>query len=629
MEILIYGVELKLQWKELIKNNFLKFFRFILFFTLLLYCNFSFLGAEDLKIEFIYVDSNTGQSSGGHTGLKIGQYIYHFQFFEDEIFHLVRENWNEFKYIYNSIDNRNIIKREFILTAENYETIRSYLNEFYLIQQKQLEILSYLKKDILYLESLKSNSSLSIPGLGYLTLTVDSKNKIFNLSPGESLLIKSQLTRINTSISEITYKEINNIKLSKIDYIFSQDIFSQNIEDLLQSKMGLSCIINKCEIDESSFIKIDSFIGSKDKNNILTKWKKNLPYLHQSIINQIKNNNDKSNKNLLISVLRFYYIQKSIESNSIYIPDCFNYNSNMIENINNEDIILEEYKKSIMILFKKGIENFLKNDIYSEEDFTYLEDSSNRMLEISSLHNKKNYIRINYNILYPSKEKDILIDEKLKVSDNLIDNIKRAKINFENFNIKMKNLYPFDLIRENCTTEIFTTLNRLTKNNQKESVDLLGGYIDSKNNFTFIPFIADFKVGYNYKTKTKEVVQSYRLRSKDQMKTHDLPIWIALKESNTISSSIYKFNSNDSFFIFFTDDTILLRPIMGSVNLIGGVGQFSLGMFTFPFDKGNNLKKGFEGSLFSLPELFFFNIRKGSFINSKEFQNIFFDENNN
>jgi hypothetical protein len=301
----------------------------------------------------------------------------------------------------------------------------------------------------------------------------------------------------------------------------------------------------------------------------------------------------------------------------------------MIENINNEDLILEEYKKSIMILFKKGIENFLKNDFYSEEDFTYLEDSSNRMLEISSLHNKKNYIRINYNILYPSKEKDILIDEKLKVSDNLIDNIKRAKINFENFNIKMKNLYPFDLIRENCTTEIFTTLNRFTKNNQKESFDLLGGYIDSKNNFTFIPFIADFKVGYNYKTKTKEVVQSYRLRSKDQMKTHDLPIWIALKESNTISSSIYKFNSNDSFFIFFTDDTILLRPIMGSVNLIGGVGQFSLGIFTFPFDKGNNLKKGFEGSLFSLPELFFFNIRKGSFINSKEFQNIFFEENNN
>ena len=45
------------------------------------------------------MDANTGQSSGGHTGLKIGQYIYHFQYFDDKIFHIVRENWNEFKYI--------------------------------------------------------------------------------------------------------------------------------------------------------------------------------------------------------------------------------------------------------------------------------------------------------------------------------------------------------------------------------------------------------------------------------------------------------------------------------------------------------------------------------------------------
>ena len=629
MEILIYEVELKQQWKDLIKNNFLKFFRFVLFVILLICFNLSFLYADDLKIEFIYVDSNTGQSSGGHTGLKIGQYIYHFQFFEDEIFHLVRENWKEFRYVYNSIDNRNIIKREFILTAEQYEIVRSYLNEFYLIQQKQLEILSYLKKDILFLESLKSNSSIKVTGLGYFTSNVYSKNNIFNLSPGESILINSQLAQIINSISEINYKEISNIKLSKIDYIFSQDIFSQNIEDLLQSKIALFCILNKCEIDESSFIKIDSFLGNIDKNKILTKWKKTLPVLHQSIIYQIKNNKEKSNKNLLISVLRFYYIQKSIESNSIYIPDCFNYNSNMIENKNSEDLILQEYKKSIMILFKKGIENYLKNDNYSEEDFTYLEDSSNRMLEISSLYNKKNHIRINYNILYPSKEKDIIIDENMKVSNNLNNNIKRAKLIYENFYFNIKNLYPFDLIRENCTTEIFTTLNRLTNNNPHESTYLFGGYINSKNNFTFIPFIADYKVGTFYNTKSKEEIQSYRLRYKDQMKTQFLPIWTALKESNTLSSSIYKFNSNDSFFIFFTDDTILLRPIMGSVNLIGGISQFSLGIFTLPFDNGNNLKKGFEGSLFSLPELFFFNIRKGSFINSKEFQNIFFEENNN
>ncbi len=575
------------------------------------------------------MDANTGQSSGGHTGLKIGQYIYHFQYFDDKIFHIVRENWNEFKYIYNSLDNRNIIKREFLLNNDNYEKIRSYLNEFYLIQQKQLEILGYLKKDILFLEGLKSNSSVNITGLGYFNPIIDSKNKLFNLSPSESKIANTQLRVNNSSISELTYKEINNIKLSKIDYIFSQDIFSQNIEDLLQTRMALFCILNKCELEESSFIKIDSYITSKDKNKILSKWKVVLPILYQSIINQIKNIKEKSNKNLLISVLRYYYIKKSIETNSIYIPDCYNYNSNIIENENAEDIIFVEFKKSIMILFKKGIENYLKNDFYSEEDFTYLEDSSNRMLEISSIQSTKNQFRINYNILYPSKEKNIILDEYLNSTDNLSKNLKSAKLNYENFYNKMKILYPFDLIRENCTTELFTTLNRLTNNNQKESIDLLGGFINSKNNFTFIPFVADFKVGSYYKTKTKEEIDSYRLRSKSQLKNQYYPFWIDLKESNTITSSIYKFNSNDSFFIFFTDDTIILRPILGSVNLIGGLGQLTLGIFTLPFDNGKNFKRGVEGSLFSLPELFFFNIRKGSFINSKEYENIFYEENNN
>ena len=575
------------------------------------------------------MDANTGQSSGGHTGLKIGQYIYHFQYFDDKIFHIVRENWNEFKYIYNSLDNRNIIKREFLLNKENYEKIRSYLNEFYLIQQKQLEILGYLKKDILFLEGLKSNSSVNITGLGYFSPIIDSKNKLFNLSPSESKIANTQLRVNNSSISELTYKEINNFKLSKIDYIFSQDIFSQNIEDLLQTRMALFCILNKCELEESSFIKIDSYVTSKDKNKILSKWKVVLPILYQSIINQIKNIKEKSNKNLLISVLRYYYIKKSIETNSIYIPDCYNYNSNIIENENAEDIIFVEFKKSIMILFKKGIENYLKNDFYSEEDFTYLEDSSNRMLEISSIQSTKNQFRINYNILYPSKEKNIILDEYLNSTDNLSKNLKSAKLNYENFYNKMKILYPFDLIRENCTTELFTTLNRLTNNNQKESIDLLGGFINSKNNFTFIPFVADFKVGSYYKTKTKEEIDSYRLRSKSQLKNHHFPFWIDLKESNTITSSIYKFNSNDSFFIFFTDDTIILRPILGSVNLIGGLGQLTLGIFTLPFDNGKNFKRGVEGSLFSLPELFFFNIRKGSFINSKEYENIFYEENNN
>ena len=53
-------------------------------------------------IDFILIDSNYTIIINSiiliNTILFI-KYIYHFQYFDDKIFHIVRENWNEFKYI--------------------------------------------------------------------------------------------------------------------------------------------------------------------------------------------------------------------------------------------------------------------------------------------------------------------------------------------------------------------------------------------------------------------------------------------------------------------------------------------------------------------------------------------------
>ncbi|MGZ5018780.1 MAG: hypothetical protein ACXV8U_23680 [Methylobacter sp.] len=66
--------------------------------------------------------------------------------------------------------------------------------------------------------------------------------------------------------------------------------------------------------------------------------------------------------------------------------------------------------------------------------------------------------------------------------------------------------------------------------------------------------------------------------------------------------------------MFFTDDNVLLRPVFGLVNTAVGIGQSVYGLFSWPLlDSGNNLKSGATGILMSLPELFFFNMRKGSY----------------
>ncbi len=46
---------------------------------------------------------------------------------------------------------------------------------------------------------------------------------------------------------------------------------------------------------------------------------------------------------------------------------------------------------------------------------------------------------------------------------------------------------------------------------------------------------------------------------------------------------------------------------------MAGLAQGMAGLLTLPWDGGENLRLGAKGALISLPELFFFNIRKGSF----------------
>jgi hypothetical protein len=91
---------------------------------------------------------------------------------------------------------------------------------------------------------------------------------------------------------------------------------------------------------------------------------------------------------------------------------------------------------------------------------------------------------------------------------------------------------------------------------------------------------------------------------------NDLKVY--LRESNTLSSTIYRRNGRDSFFLFFTDDALPVRPLYGALNVIAGAGEMALGVLRAPLDRGRTLWSGFKGVVFSVPELAFVNLRKGT-----------------
>lgn len=88
-------------------------------------------------------------------------------------------------------------------------------------------------------------------------------------------------------------------------------------------------------------------------------------------------------------------------------------------------------------------------------------------------------------------------------------------------------------------------------------------------------------------------------------------VW--LKESNTLSSTLYQWREQDTAFLFFTDDLMGLRPILGGLNVLSGGLYGLVGLLSLPLDGGTRLGQALEGLLYSLPELLFINLRKGSY----------------
>ncbi|MGH3055939.1 MAG: hypothetical protein ACRDL7_13275, partial [Gaiellaceae bacterium] len=179
--------------------------------------------------------------------------------------------------------------------------------------------------------------------------------------------------------------------------------------------------------------------------------------------------------------------------------------------------------------------------------------------------------------------------------------------------------YRYDLISRNCVSEIFRGLNAAVAQENAGDVavhaasrDRLGGYIEPGGSLGFIPFVSTQAVRHAYNVTDTQQLPSYRSRRLAAMYRSENPLMVYLRESNTVTSTVYGPNPRDSFFVFFTD-AVPTRPLLGSLNLAAGLGASAVGLALAPFDGGRVFLSGVEGALFSLPELAFVNLRKGTF----------------
>ncbi|MBE7412613.1 MAG: hypothetical protein L6Q54_10160 [Leptospiraceae bacterium] len=577
---------------------------------------------EPFKIEYLYIDSNTGQSSGGHTAIKVGNLVYHFQHYPDKIFRIVREKWSEFRFIYNVIDNRTIRSNQIEVSQETYNLIRDNLNKTYLIQNKHLTNYSNFFNDRILIEAFQEKDHrIRLRGAGYFS---EFKKQSSDLNFISNLIEKKYGSQFITKKIKFVKNNIRNIKIfihplkneiaspKKNEYPFSEETFSEvfiNNSHLLEAFLAID---ERRELKPQSFFYADDLkLTDKDieKMNLYSK------NLENQIVELVNFDRKGSGYSLLVALARYLVIKKSIQENRLYFLDCFDSRHSLISRkAIRASLEIHPLQKETFSYYKVLKEKIFVKEEFDEFDYSMLEDSANRHNEMIKGVVGFEPIRTTYEKLLPYKEKEIQIFSPTIYSDEEVSEFhKIAKFKEEEYLKKIQQIYNYDLFLRNCVTEIFDTLNSYFIHGEKESKFRLGGYIQGKDTLVFVPFISSFKVSKTYKIHKLEDLFSYRRLKVKQMKETENSIKVFFRESNIFTSSFYKRNPEDSFFIFFTDEEILPRPIFGVVNFFAGIAETLYGVVLLPFDRGETFVKGIKGMFFSVPEIFFINIRKGTF----------------
>lgn len=547
-------------------------------------------GVEKVSIDFLYVNANTGGGAGGHTALRLGNTIYHYQFFPDSTFLLVRDHWTSFYFLYNELHNRTISIASVPISQASFMAIKHHFTELLIGQQQVFNTLQKLRTQVeISTAIVNGKGSVSIAGLGFFSKAPDNH---FN------------------STASLRYK-IEEILGSKGVQQTLGAGTKQTLLETLSWQEALRILQNNFSLDPTAVIPPIPGEPALTPSELLILKRFHQRQL-QSIVGLLQSSRPDRGEALLLQTARYLVVEKSIQSRQLYTLDPFPDNAKTVK-LSAEEKAQSRAKVQTRLLqqSRKRIALFFREKTHQEIAYSLLETSRARVSELRQAGSRQHEVRLLPKVQLPSRAKMVTLKKttSITISQTSLEELEGKLRALEK---EVANRYNYNLLFKNCATELVRSLNT-TFTSREDGAQRLGGWLEADSNLVFVPFLLYDRSVTTFPVENEQVLTSRRLRHLERLYANgnDLLVW--LRESNTLSSTLYKPRSKDTYFLFFTDDSLLLRPLQGVLNL----GYASLhgvaGIFTLPFDGGERIHQAGRGMFYSLPEIVFCNIRKGSY----------------
>lgn len=611
------------------------------------------------SFNYLYIEASEGNSSGGHTAIQFDDEIYHYQHVDSGLIRLFRQEKTEFHFLYRYLQNRPMHLSRVEISEDTFDLLKDQFKWRFLTQERQFKLLDDLHKERIFIRHLLQKSTadqaiidtdaasvLRLKGVGlfYPEPGRQPRHTDSNLTKQQSLSVQNLRRKVEQRYGpdflqrrrEMIEAQIKTLAPSQWPAInsdlaaeeFPSPIytFTERYSDYLTALFAVKALTDAQPLQSGVLLPTNQpvFKISEAEGRALAELQDDL---ETGLIKALGSNRPDWGYAVLVDMARYIAIDASLQSGYWVFIDDFTENSERLR----PDQYLEHSAQVRMLVsdaraaLERNRLSATSRQHLGEAEYSQIEMAGNRYIELLNSEQRHDF-RYNGQKALPSKSIGLpdgpvpnLSPEQLTTALSALDNLENS------LSETLNQSYRYDLFSRNCVTELFGTINQaLIKSYRsgdeiadpealtiKESEQRLGGYIETAYNF--VPFVAYQSVLDRYHVTQSSDLASYRGLELTKLSARQNSLITGLRESNIISSRLYKYNPDDALFVFFTDNNVLLRPLFGIVNTGAGIGQSVYGFFSWPMDSGKNLQSGATGILMSLPELFFFNMRKGSY----------------
>jgi hypothetical protein len=591
--------------------------------------------ADARLVDFLYVEPNVGTASGGHAALRFEDRVYHFQNVDGDWLRMERADADFFRYAYSVVENRTIHLSRIEVEDETFETLRRRFDALRQVERRHFATLEALHRDRVLLEWMGGGSVppgsveavFALPGAGFF-LPLEAGTGVspdreaaplarlrerIRSRHGEGLLarrmaeLSRELTRLRPGAAIPERPVLSRDRNPPARYRFSERFADATLErlalEILASAPPLRPEVRRALTGEGSEL-------TAAERRLLGDF---AAALEERLVALPRSPRPDWGQPLLLGMARLLVIDESLRTGRWVVLDAFPADTHRIpaSAVSRRSEFLAELLARAGRDLDAARTSLAQSDGLEEPDYGALEEAINRLLELRRAREDGREIRVHGGVLMPSRAAtppELVLPSLAGV--DLGAALASARASEEGYEVGLRALYGYDLVRRNCATELFRSI--AASFDAQESGVQLGGHVDPDRWLRFVPRLAFEAVNDHYRVAERAEIPSYRRTRLAEMVERESRLWVHLRESNTLTSSVYRPNDHDSLFLFFTDDAVLPRPIYGAVNLAAGVVEAATGLLRLPFDRGRALVAGARGVAFSLPELVFVNLRKGT-----------------